>query len=446
MPSRHLLPAALAATLLAACSTGTGSGVATSGAPTPAGSGTASASPTPTVEAPLPTEPLARARTLLAQYDYAGASAAIEKVTTPDADDLRARIAAAQASAKPWPHMDAVPHVFFHTLVVDPKRAFTKDAEGVGYSQYMVTVSEFRKQLQQMYDRGYVLVHPQRIAAKDAQGVMRYQQLLLPPGKKPLVLSLDDLSYYEYMTGKGFASRLVVDERGHVVTEYTRPDGTAVRGDDDCVPIVDDFVRTHPDFAYHGDKGSVAMTGYNGVLGYRTSVHSYGDTPTTRAEQAKAKVVADAMKEQGWHFASHSWGHINFTRSSLGRITRDSTRWDAEVKPILGATNELIFPFGADISGMTPYSDANAKFRYLHGTEGFDYIFPIDASKPAWQQLTKDALRQARVNVDGISMQQNLDGRSKTLDTFFDTRSTLDPLRPLPVPMVGGPVPGGAGH
>ena len=37
------------------------------------------------------------------------------------------------------------------------------------------------------------------------------------------------------------------------------------------MPIVDDFVREHPDFSYRGDKGTIALTGYNGVLGYRSS-------------------------------------------------------------------------------------------------------------------------------------------------------------------------------
>ena len=38
------------------------------------------------------------------------------------------------------------------------------------------------------------------------------------------------------------------------------------------VPLIDTFVKEHPDFSYHGRKGILAMTGYDGVLGYRTDI------------------------------------------------------------------------------------------------------------------------------------------------------------------------------
>ena len=43
------------------------------------------------------------------------------------------------------------------------------------------------------------------------------------------------------------------------------------------VPLIDAFVKKHPDFSYRGAKGTLALTGYNGVLGYRTSKSQYGD-------------------------------------------------------------------------------------------------------------------------------------------------------------------------
>ena len=201
------------------------------------------------------------------------------------------------------------------------------------------------------------------------------------------MLSLDDLSYYEYMMGKGFANVLIKKDDGRVVNTYTDRSGKTVEGSYDCVPILDDFVREHPDFAYHGDKGSIAMTGYNGVLGYHTSERKYGANPTTKDAQAKAKVVADAIKANGWKFASHSWGHINMTRSGLGRIKDDAGRWDREVRPILGDTDLMIYPFGADVSDAKPYSDANPKVAFLRGTEKFDYFFGVDGTSPSWVQL-----------------------------------------------------------
>ena len=39
-------------------------------------------------------------------------------------------------------------------------------------------------------------------------------KIMVPEGKIPFVLSQDDVSYYHYMDGDGYASKLVVDENG----------------------------------------------------------------------------------------------------------------------------------------------------------------------------------------------------------------------------------------
>lgn len=37
---------------------------------------------------------------------------------------------------------------------------------------------------------------------------------MLPEGKKPFVMSQDDLCYYDYMLDDGFASRIVIGDDG----------------------------------------------------------------------------------------------------------------------------------------------------------------------------------------------------------------------------------------
>jgi hypothetical protein len=377
---------------------------------------------------------IAAALRLADGYDYAGAARLLQGDTSPEAQRTLKAIAHAKSLARPWKDPLEVSHLFYHSLIVDPARAFARtQPERTGYAQYMVTISEFRAQLEQMYLHGYVLVHPQRLVAKDAAGVMRPAVVMLPPGRKPLVLSVDDVNYYTYMQGAGFASNLTLKD-GQVTNTYVDAAGRTHFGAYDVPTVIDDFVRRHPDFSYRGDKGIIAETGYNGVLGYRSSVREYGDTAETRSQGEQAKAVATALKAEGWQFASHSWGHINMTTSSLAWIEADARRWDTEVRPLVGPTDEFVYPFGADISGITPYSSLNAKFRFLHDTEGYDYFFPIDATKPAWSQLAGNTWRQARINIDGISMQRELNGQHTPLENFFTTRSTIDPLRPLPVP------------
>mgnify|MGYP000753760085 FL=1 len=80
----------------------------------------------------------------------------------------------------------------------------------------MTTIEEFKDIMQSMYDKGYVLISLHKIAKMETQpdGTMQMvqQPIYLPRGKKPFVLSEDDVCYYEYMTGTGFATKLCLDE------------------------------------------------------------------------------------------------------------------------------------------------------------------------------------------------------------------------------------------
>ena len=172
--------------------------------------------------------------------------------------------------------------------------------------------------------------------------VMQQGEILLPPGKQPFVLSQDDVSYYHYMEGDGYARKLVLDETGSVKNEYVEADGTVKVGDYDMVPLIDTFVDEHPDFSYRGAKGIVALTGYNGVLGYFTDI-AYKTREDLDENQikylqenpdfdydeqvAQAREVAQAMHADGWEFASHTWGHINVGECSLERLQTDTQKW-----------------------------------------------------------------------------------------------------------------------
>ena len=103
-----------------------------------------------------------------------------------------------------------------------------------GFKQWMTTVDEFNKITQAMYDNGYVLVdlHDLVTQTTDENGDVHFtpNQIMLPEGKKPFVLSSDDLSYYHSYDGRGTASKMVLDENGKPTCEYIQADGTTGDG------------------------------------------------------------------------------------------------------------------------------------------------------------------------------------------------------------------------
>ena len=125
-----------------------------------------------------------------------------------------------------------VEHLFFHPVIAYPELAFDGDAQADGLDDYMVTVDEYNRILQSVYDKGYVLVDIADVwsetAGEDGQPRMVRNTLYLPEGKKPLVLSYDDTNYYDYMLSNGFAYKLIIGEDGKIASWGLDPQGNEV--------------------------------------------------------------------------------------------------------------------------------------------------------------------------------------------------------------------------
>ena len=390
----------------------------------------------------------AQAKHYAQQYDY---DKAIELLKSSSTYETSTRFKKAvksyqkkKDSCVSWP-LDQVTHVFYHTLIKDTSKAFDGDYKSGDYDQVMTTIDEFNQITESMYEKGFVMVSIYDMATADENGNMNMGEILLPPGKVPFVLSQDDVCYYHYMDGDGFASKLVVDEEGKIRNEYVEDDGSISVGDYDMVPLIDRFVEEHPDFSYRGAKGIVALTGYNGILGYRTD-SSYETRPDDldadkvkwldehpdfdlNTEREGASEVAQAMKDEGWLFASHTWGHQNVSQVSLERLQADTQKFKENVDPLIGGTDIIIFAFGADLTGAEDYS--GEKFEYLKG-QGYNYFCNVDSSQ-YFVQIRSNYFRQGRRNLDGYRMYYN----PELLTDLFDAQSVFDSSRPVPVPTMG---------
>ena len=267
--------------------------------------------------------------------------------------------------------------------------------------------------------------------------------IMLPEGKKPIVMSQDDVCYYPYMDGDGFASKIVVGEDGRPTCEMKMDDGSISTGSYDLIPLLNDFIDEHPDFSYKGAKAIIALTGYEGILGYRTA-SSYSETPDYESEKEQAARVAQCLRDDGWALASHSWGHLwmgvsddpeNPYKISDERFYTDTDKWKNEVESLIGPTDIYIYPNGNDVADWHPYTEENYRYQYL-ASKGFRYFCNVDASKPAWIQKGPDYLRMARRNLDGYRLYEDMiqeDPAKKRLSDLFDASQIFDPSRPTPV-------------
>ena len=296
-------------------------------------------------------------------------------------------------------------HVFFHSLVIYPELAFDEDYKAEGYDMWMTTVSEFQAMLPQLYERGFIL-YPMNL-------IREGQPVMLPEGKKPLVISIDDVNYYDYMAGDGFAERLVVDENGGIVCEAITPEGeTILTYDGDVMPILDKFVAEHPDFSFQGAKGVVAVTGYEGAFGYNF-IKAEGDEK--EALMAEATKVAQALKETGWLIACHSYTHNDYFKDgtvSNENLHYDTNRFKERIYEVVLKPDIYISPFGYHLS------EGDERLSYLKNM-GYDYFCPVSGAMRTL--FTKEGVViQERFNLDRFNMRNQREFINKT---FFDVDS-----------------------
>jgi len=397
------------------------------------------------------------AQLLADQYDYDAALEKLKEVSNSEEDtDVAAKTAEYQATKDSCvaANIEEVTHIFYHSLVVDPDKCFGNqdDPLTAGFNQWMTTIDEFNRITQEMYDKGYVMVRMRDLVNEtvDADGTVHFTpaEIMLPPDKKAFVLSIDDLSYYHSYDDHGIASRLILDDDGKLTNEYLNNDGTITTGAYDVVPLMDQFVEEHPDASYRGAKGLIALTGYNGVFGYRTDgVYESRDPEHLTADQKawldkhpdfdyakecdEAKEVADAIKDQGWEFASHTWGHRHIAQISLDDLKTDTQKWNTYVAPLVGQTDTIIFAHGEDLGDWHDYNTEDEKYQYLK-SEGFNFFCNVDSAQ-YFLQIRDGYVRQGRRNLDGYRLYQDKiatsDAEKKTKD-LFDAAAVFDTRRP----------------
>ncbi len=239
------------------------------------------------------------------------------------------------------------------------------------------------------------------------------------------------------MDGDGFASRMVVGADGKPACEMKMDDGSVAVGSFDLVPLLEDFIQEHPDFSYKGARAVIAFTGYEGILGYRTAADYKDKNPNYEADRQQAAAVAQCLRDNGWELASHSWGHRDLGKIEMENFIADTDKWEAEVESLIGPTDIILYPFGADVADWHSYSFDNERFAYLYNV-GFRYFCNVDSSQN-WVQLGDTYLRQGRRNLDGYLMWMdiaaNQEGGSgkRRLDDLFNSEDIFDPARPTPV-------------
>lgn len=380
------------------------------------------------------------------KYEYDQAIAVIDTFTGnlneyPQLLEKRSEFIQTKSQLVLWDDPSKVVNLSFQVLIADPGRAYTNRAYGSSYNRNFVTIKEFSKILDQLYANGYVLVSLNDIVKtvenENGEMVFTANELYLPAGKKPLILTQTQVNYYTYMTdsngdklpdagGAGFASKLIFDENGKLTNEMVDAAGNTVTGAYDLVPILDAFVEAHPDFSYKGAKAILAVTGYDGLFGYRTnasaSKHFGAEAYNTAVNEVKA--VIQALRDTGYEIACYTYENMAYGSLSSGQIKSDMNLWTREVLPIIGQADVFVFAQNSDI-GSNNAAYSGDKFYTLNNL-GYKYYLGFCGSNGMpWSYMDDGYFRMGRLMVSGSNMAYN----SGWFAGIFEPATVLDSNR-----------------
>lgn len=369
---------------------------------------------------------LKQAQKLAEGYDYDGALALLESFDGdlqdfPRLKDAIEAYALAKSSMVAWTAAQ-VPNLSFHTLIADLEAALadgTYGSSGNGkYNRNFITTAEFSAILQQLYENDYVLVSLPNLYSYDAaKKTYVEQELMLPAGKKPILLTQTHCNYYTYMAeSHAFAARLI-EKDGVLCNEMLTSSGKSIVGNYDFVPILESFISEHPDFSYKGARAILAMSGYDGIFGYRIS----SDTLSAEAlaqEQQEAGHIVSLLTEAGYTLACYTYANTDYSAKSAKDIRSDIRQWEENIASVTGSTDIFVFAQGGDIG--TSYEN-NEKFDVLYE---FGYRYFLGSAPLLSSDAEPQYVRQSRLMVTASNLSHHADWFKDILDTadLLDTR------------------------
>lgn len=396
---------------------------------------------------------IAEAETYAGQYDYQTAITILNSFSGDISqftrlNDKILEYERAQRETVEWNDPSQVVNLSFQMLIADPARAFNYAGWSNSINRNFITTDEFSNMLQELYNNGYILVDFDDFITTEttASGstVYKAKSLYLPAGKKPLMLTQTNVNYNYYLidtnkdylpdaNGGGFASKLLWDGQ-NFSCEMVDASGNTVTGDYDLIPILEKFIAANPDFSYHGARATIALTGHNGLLGYRTHpAYSDNETNVSSAESIfgtekyqkdlqDAAAVIQALRNAGYTVSCYTYSNTSYGSASVSSIQSNLKYWTDSVTPILGETNVLTYAQMSDIAGKGDYS--GDKFNALQDY-GFRYYLGICTDGQPWALVADNYVRMGRIMVTG----SNLAYHSEWFADLFDASAILDTTR-----------------
>lgn len=298
-------------------------------------------------------------------------------------------------------------HLAFNTLMAFPDKALDpKNKLCSRFDLEKVTINEFKKILEFLYQKGYCIV--------DIFDIINASKLSLnfsiknfPKNKIPLLLSFDNVTYKSSYQNHGEVDKIIIDRNYQLATYTTKKSiQDRIQYDNEFLVILEDYISSHPDFSFNGARGIICFSGENGILGYNTS----SKNASSKYEVERVSEVILHLKKLGWRFGSNNYKYSSDTLKSQVEFKKEILLWEKEISPIVDKTSIYSFPNGIlDESKLDELSANNFNI----------FLYNSFSDTP---KILDSQILLPRLNVNGDTIRNNYD----ILNNYFDCKSVYD--------------------
>ncbi|MDO5015714.1 MAG: hypothetical protein Q4E09_01690 [Eubacteriales bacterium] len=285
----------------------------------------------------------------------------------PDREELTSRLVESEgllpASIEEWD--DDVLCLSIRPLVVRPELAFDRGEDPTYAQTALISQTEFLRILDNLYKDGYVLISPRQFYPWPE----RRFTIRVPSGKKPLILIFDRWQYSVLNQVCGTTSKLYLDDEGELLAEAGDDQGR----DLDAIPILEDFLEQHPDFAFDGAKAVLALNVDESLFGFTVSDEEVAESkaawarvgqlyPTLTSEEMSdhRERVADLLaylQRHGWDFASAGYMGHDTASLDLTDLEEEVGAWSSLLNTWLTEARVFAFPNGSHVYNQSDSLD-----------------------------------------------------------------------------------------
>ena len=137
-------------------------------------------------------------------------------------------------------------------------------------------------------------------------------------------------------------------------------------------------------------------------------------------EIEKLKTVANKLKQLNYHFACHTYNHIQVAYESENTLKKDLQKYQDEITSVIGETPIFCFPCGS-------YITKGAKLNILKQF-GYKIFFCVGDAKTIQKNGCVFLKREV---LNGVALRNY----RKQYESFFDTKKIYDSKRTIPFPL-----------